>query len=61
MKIDTNDFVKVATFALMNKKSTQWVYKLIRAKRIGFVIIDGVKFVKNDATCNKQASRHSTK
>lgn len=44
--IKTGDFVKVSTYAVENGISVSMVYKLIRQKKVDFVEIDGVKFIR---------------
>jgi hypothetical protein len=48
MLIETNDFVKVSTYAHQNNVSVTWVYKLIKLNVLEMILIDGVKFVRID-------------
>lgn len=43
---DNKDLVKVSTYAKEKGVSTQAIYKQIAEKKLDFVVIDGVKFIK---------------
>ncbi len=45
MKVETENIKTIKNYALLNKVTTAYIYKLIGAKRIAPVVIDGVKFV----------------
>lgn len=46
MQETRTDLIRVKTYADQHRKSTTWVYKLAKEKKIDIVIIDNVKFVK---------------
>lgn len=48
MKIETNDYITVNNYSKIIHKSVTWVYRLIAEGKVKSVIIDGIKFVKND-------------
>lgn len=45
MKIETNNLKTVKNYALMQKVTTGYIYKLMRENKIEAVEIDEVKFV----------------
>lgn len=45
MKVDTNNLITVGSYAKSTDQTTANVYRLIKAKEIDFVVIDGVKFI----------------
>jgi hypothetical protein len=45
VKIEINNIKTIKNYALQNKVTTAYIYKLIGAKRINPTIIDGVKFI----------------
>jgi len=42
------NLIRVSTYAKKINKSVTWVYKLAEKKEIKIIIIDGVKFVKEN-------------
>ena len=46
MEVEIKNLKTVANYAKLINKSVGWVYKLIDAKKVECVIIDGVKFIK---------------
>ena len=49
MLIESNDYIKVSTYARNNEVSVTWVYKLIKEEALEMLLIDGVKFVRVEA------------
>ena len=45
MIVDTNKLLKVSSYATRKKKCVQYIYKLIKSKKIDSVTIDGLIFV----------------
>jgi RNA-binding protein YhbY len=45
MKIDTNNLVKVSTYAREKEVSPQWVRQLVKRGDIKMIDIDGSKFI----------------
>lgn len=46
MKVETENLVKISTYAVRIGKSRTWVDTLIKSGEIKLVVIDGVKFVE---------------
>ncbi len=49
MKLETDNLLKISSYAGVIKKSSTWVRTLIKNGKLESVKIDGVEFVK----CNK--------
>lgn len=45
MKVDTNKLRTIKNYAMENKVTAAYIYKLIAEKRMQPVVIDGVQFV----------------
>jgi hypothetical protein len=45
MKIETENIKTIKSYALLNKVTTAYIYKLIGQNRITPVVVDGVKFI----------------
>lgn len=46
------NLIKVSTYAKREGVSVQWVYKLIKEKKLKSKTIDGVKFIEDENNSN---------
>lgn len=48
MIIETENLVKISTYAKEINKTVAWVYRLIETNRVKMIKIDGVNFIKKE-------------
>lgn len=60
MKIETNDYMNISSYAKYKECSVNWIHRMIKDGKLPFILISGVKFI-NFKTADLENSKKEEK